>query len=729
MNIYKELEEEKPSFNLMHFSLNILFCFILGFLFSLFGRQIYSEIKEVEYEDSTFLAFKLVISFGLVLGFLLKRTLTKSLQNFFELALILLLISELVLLVFFSSSVLQVDYIFHTSEFQFYTFLDSLVFGYFLSTLKRKRLWSFLSGTATSIIFLSSIGFQKTSSLSFFIPILSIIILELCTRATINPKEIISKSINYNHPITDLYFYTTLSLTISHFLLYYYQAKESPDSIFLSCGSGLLFCNLIYHSQILKSKVRLIFIVARILILVNLLLTINQSNFDVLHIPIFFLDFGLLTLLRPKHFEKRMLMVSFFSGLTIAFICYQLHLKFTRAEYLYSFLLVLANLVWLPLIFALKLGNLHKAITLSISYLGLVYFFSPIPTNFTLVDEIKNLQRPIPFTFFPYSFDSENFVYFNTDLPFENSSKLPKRTNFKNKIMVLGNSKKEKLVLTYIRYLDKNSYPFLVFVPTTDPEISVTDISLIKKEYPLFRVYTTAASLATIESMGLSKKVEGWSDEFLQTKLKSAKSIDEITQTLETIKRYASSEIIFKSEETVKEFYQSYKLYANYFYTSKNYFKSLELTSTALKFRPMDIELSEIAFNSISNITPEEIHLPLMHILSENPTYKSSVLKKIFPIYLVKKEFTQATKILNDLEILSPEEEKETLKIEKVKLLIEEQKFSVAEEIIKSELAKTTRKQVWKKLNSDLNFIRETTARIYYAPSNNNKKEDEEKEQ
>jgi hypothetical protein len=55
------------------------------------------------------------------------------------------------------------------------------------------------------------------------------------------------------------------------------------------------------------------------------------------------------------------------------------------------------------------------------------------------------------------------------------------------------------------------------------------------------------------------------------------------------------------------------------------------------------------------------------------------------------------------------------INVEKVKLLIKLQKILEAEETIKKEFAKNPNSPVWKKLISDLKFIKETTFRPYYS--------------
>ena len=108
---------------------NIILCLSLGFLGSLFFKNAYQEIKQIENEDVFFQAAKLVLGLAFLAGLLLKRLMHGIRALYLEYSVLALLVSEMITLNGFSSGLLQVDYIFYTDIFLFYASLNSFVTG------------------------------------------------------------------------------------------------------------------------------------------------------------------------------------------------------------------------------------------------------------------------------------------------------------------------------------------------------------------------------------------------------------------------------------------------------------------------------------------------------------------------------------------------------------------------------------------------------------------------
>ena len=68
----------------------IFLCISLGFLGFLVAKHAYFEIKEVEYEDISFLSLKIVLCFACITGFLVKRNLKNFISEYIEIAIIIL---------------------------------------------------------------------------------------------------------------------------------------------------------------------------------------------------------------------------------------------------------------------------------------------------------------------------------------------------------------------------------------------------------------------------------------------------------------------------------------------------------------------------------------------------------------------------------------------------------------------------------------------------------------
>jgi hypothetical protein len=132
---------------------NIILCLSLGFLGSLFFKNAYLEIKLLENEDVFFQAAKLVLGLSFMAGFILKRYLQGIRALYLEYSVLFLLIVEMITLNGFSSGILQVDYIFYTDLFLFFASLNALVTGMLGARLKNFRLWGFLAGGTSYIIY------------------------------------------------------------------------------------------------------------------------------------------------------------------------------------------------------------------------------------------------------------------------------------------------------------------------------------------------------------------------------------------------------------------------------------------------------------------------------------------------------------------------------------------------------------------------------------------------
>jgi hypothetical protein len=132
---------------------NIILCLSLGFLGSLFFKNAYQEIKQIENEDVFFQAAKLVLGLAFLAGLLLKRLMHGIRALYLEYSVLALLVSEMITLNGFSSGLLQVDYIFYTDIFLFYASLNSFVTGMLAARLKNFRLWGFLAGGTSYIVY------------------------------------------------------------------------------------------------------------------------------------------------------------------------------------------------------------------------------------------------------------------------------------------------------------------------------------------------------------------------------------------------------------------------------------------------------------------------------------------------------------------------------------------------------------------------------------------------
>jgi hypothetical protein len=704
---------------------SIFFCLTLGFLGSLLLKFSYQEIKAVEFEDTNFLSLKIVLALAFVFGFSAKRLLTGLYETYLELALLILLILEAYVITHYSSGILQVDYIFSTSIVQFFSFCNFFSAGFFLSSLRKVRLWAFLIGGISFFIYIQYQKNLEINSLLYIVPTLTLLVVELVMGSFLvrYNKPSIHKKLFLAKPINDVLFYSSLTLFLAHGLLYYYRSEDGPDALIAGGGLGLIIFNMLYHLRLIQENVKWSFLIGRAVVAFNLVLTMNQSYIENLYFFLFFLDFGTMAIFRPKKLRKSYTTTAILSGLAIAYISYELHLKYTKNEFLYSFLLVIVNLVWLALIFKNSLGVINKISTLIVSFALTAYFFTPLPFLYEIQYSTKPESiQPIPFTMAGLNLNEGEYVFFNTTLPFANSPMLPKKRDFKNKVVVLGIRKRPELVLTYVKYLNKHGYPYIIFQSKNSEILSSEGLNFTFHEYPLFRIYFPNSGIPG-KTIINPKEIQssGWEREFIESKYRNLTTSEEIADALDQVISYSSYDLATKAKEHRKPFFESYKKYAEYYYKSKDYNLSISLAALALRFQAEEETLLNITYKSLLHTTPEPSHILIMNKLIAYPQYKEMILKRLYPILLASGKNSEALsridELISVLKSKSPEEltnELEILNSEKVKIFIKTQKFYEAEDWIKKELAKAPQSPTWIKLQNDLKYIRDTTQRSYY---------------
>jgi hypothetical protein len=253
----------------------IFLCISLGFLGFLVSKHAYFEIKAVEYEDISFLSLKIVLCFACITGFLARRNIKNIFSEYVELALILLNILIIYILMNFSSGILQVDYIFHTGIFQLFSFIIIFTSGYFLGSLKKLRLWGFLVGSVSVFGYSFIYKTPELNTETYLIPILCILVTEICLNSFytgLNKKKVEFKKFTHsNHTTTDVFFYTSITLFVTHSLLFYYRSSGGPDVLVSGGGLGLLIFNILLNLKLINRKVRLLYFIGRIVIILNLI--------------------------------------------------------------------------------------------------------------------------------------------------------------------------------------------------------------------------------------------------------------------------------------------------------------------------------------------------------------------------------------------------------------------------------------------------------------------------
>lgn len=700
---------------------SIFICISLGFLGLLVAKHAYYEIKAVEFEDTPFLSLKIVLGIAAISGFFLRRLIRQLYKEYLEISLILLNIIIIYVIMNFSSGILQVDYIFHTNLFQLFAYILLFTAGYFLGSLKKLRLWGFLVGAVSVFGYSYLYKSPELNTEEYLIPIICLLLTEICLYSFLMGYEIeSSKKGRYrgNHFTTDIFFYSGITLLVTHSLLYYYRSSGGPDALVAGGGLGFLIFNIIQNMNLLRRKVRIMYLGGRIIIFLNLILTIQQAYVELFYFWLFFLDLASMAIFRPKEYSARYLSLGIVSGLIIAYVCYLLHLNYTKSEFLYAYLLVIVNLVWIPLILKNSFGILQKLVLLGVSYVFCIYFFSPLPYNYKIQRTTNENIIPIPFLMSSVELNNQDFVFYNTGLPFNKSDMLPKRNEFKNKTVVLGIKDNPEIILTYVKYLAKNSYSYIIYQSKSLPRLTREEILFSYQEFPLFRIYYPEKGIPGLNSLqpGLPSRI--YESDPVEQKLKELNTNEEIESTINSLIKSGNSENQKLALSYQEKFFRSYMKYADYFFEIKDYRMAIKMAELALKFDSGNTSLFDTTYESLIRISPEKEHISIMNFLISKPKYKKEVLKRLYPLLLSTGDEKNALMRMDELiTILNSEnlpQESKIVLLEKIKILIKLQRYSEVEEIISKEKKKADTMDIWEKLTADVKYYKETSSKPYY---------------
>ncbi|MCX7998753.1 MAG: hypothetical protein N3A69_07350 [Leptospiraceae bacterium] len=726
-----------------HFSLlipSILLSLLLGFLGSLIVDFAYSQIKTIEHEDVFFLGFKLAVIFGFLAGFFLKRILDFPFSSYLELGIIILQITQIILIIQKSSLNLQVDYIFFTQYFQFFTFLNAFSSGYLISGMKGLRLWAFLTGVFSFFTYSYFTPLPELNVITYSILGIFVFLFEFLLHSAFPwlHRQSLKKVTLPPKPINDVFFYASFTLFISHSILYYLSSESNLRQFALGSASGILIFNGLHHIISLRKNFKLAHLVGRIALLFNISLTSSQLYLTNYFFFLFFLDLAGISFFKPTRLRKGYTGMALFSGFSIAYISLNLQTKYTKTELFFTSILLVVTFIWLSLIFKAQIGILNKILTLALSFLLSSYFYTPLPFRFLIQNEDLYIdENPIPFTMTKLDFNEEDFIFFHSPLPFHNSPKLPHKKDIKNKIVVLGLRNKPELVLTYVKYLHQNEYPYLIFQNRSFDILDSKEIPFLYVEYPMFRVYYPNYGLGGKILHDPKKEMSSsWEKEFIESKYRNLSSGEEIASALEHLTQYSGYELAQKAKAHKQPFFESYKKYTEYYYQTGKYHLAIQTGILALRFQDEDLEVLEIIYQSLLNSIPETSHIPIMQKLSNYPNFKEMILKRLYPMYLaIGKEKEALSSIENLISFYnssnseSKEESIQVLLAAKVKILMKLNKYYEAEEIIRKSLAKQPNSQQWQRIALDLKYLKESTRNYYYYYNQNYKKQEEVSEQ
>ncbi|MCB1188998.1 MAG: hypothetical protein H7A23_13610 [Leptospiraceae bacterium] len=581
----------------------------------------------------------------------------------------------------------------------------------FIESLKNIRLWSFLIGII-SVVVVSLYNNSQTDLKpdGYILPFLVILLIEILVNLIILMYIPIKKKnyISSLNPITEIFFYSGLTIFLYHCSLYYGTINVNIDYFFIGFVSALLIFDVLRLNGFLKNQTRYKFLILRLVLFIDIVLTIHFNNLEKYSYILVFFDALLMMLSLPEKIKFFKVIISLLIAFILLFITYVLHDHSKQKEIFYTCLVFLSIFFWFQYLLRRQIRYLNKIVLVTLSSFIFFFYFTPIPKNIHYSYTSQKEINPIPFMFTGIEFDKEEFIYYNTSLPFVNNETFPKRSEFKNKILVMELTYNPEPILIYINRLNIYRYPYIIFQHISLPAIkSIQDIEII--EYPLFRLYYPKNNLDRKKIKIKSFPSNNQIDIYIYSQISRLKNNIDIAKTLNEIYNTSYSVEIQNSVSLYKNvFYKSYKVYANYYYLNEDYFNTIFVANICFKYHILEKELLDVTYNSILKITPEEIHIPVMEILANYSAYKEQVLKRLYPLLMIKGKSELALGRIDELINLyganSELSEIANLKAEKVRIYLQNSQIFQAEDIISKEILANPDSILWNKLKDDLQY-------------------------
>lgn len=374
---------------------NVLLCFSLGFIGIMLLRQAYTEIKAIETEDIYFLSFKLSILFFFLIGFGVKKF-VKHHHKFIiytELTTILLLCLLILTLKYFSSSSIQVDYIFYTNFFYFFVAIISFAFGIFTAVLRNFRLWGFLLGILSFLSFHTFneniISLKPEEYINNFLILLAIEIALISFLSRFKSISFLKHEQN-KHPLTTIFFFSGIALFVLHSISFYVNTESELLNSLMGFSIGLLICNIIYSYGYLKGKIRLKYYLGLTLLFTNVVLSLKQATQETYLPFLFFMDTALIAIYSPYRINYYKLGLSIMNGFALFISAFYSNQYY---EIRYILLFIFVALILLPILLQKLIKPYYRILALSSTLALVFYSFTPLPIihdiDFTEKEEIS----------------------------------------------------------------------------------------------------------------------------------------------------------------------------------------------------------------------------------------------------------------------------------------------------------------------------------------------------
>ncbi|MBE7412787.1 MAG: hypothetical protein L6Q54_01775 [Leptospiraceae bacterium] len=686
----------------------------IGFLFTLLIKESILEIKSVEEGDVYFYTLRIIFLSFFIFGLFVEKLIPFTQSKIFKATIVISLILEIVWNFSFASNEFVIDYIFHKSHFIIFYSLNCFVVGYILSSFKNFRMWSFLIGSLIVILYSVFSKIDDINAKDYLYPFLYILALKIGLSIFFHEYGIFfEKKKSNDRDSYSAFFYSGVILFTSHIVLVFVTPTEKTE-LFLS---GIIFGSLLFsvmsYSGVLYEKVKIKFLIAEIFLIGNIILTANQSGFYEYSFFLFFTDLALLTFFRPFKVSKRFVTISVMVGIFISVVLIYFLPSTSSYRIRDIAVVVFAILFLFPLYTNKMIGLYHRILVLCISSILSFLFHSPFDFSKNISYQVEEEKSLIPFQLSKIPFDNNKFIYYNSDLPFEDKKKLPDKNKIQEKTLVLGIKNETNIYSSYIAELIRENIQFIVISKNIFETENFKKLQLNIVEFPMFKMYYPKYSNIDFKKSQYSYDADSaiWTKAYIFPKLKDKSSYTDIHSIFEVVEKFSSKELKEYSEQVRKIFFVSYIAYCEYFYSKKFYSKVVQSAMIAAQFGKLEANDLKILYDSILQISPELEYVSIFQMLSEVPSYREEMLKRLIPVLIATNNYEEAMKKIDELigfySANKRDTEIQSLRIEKAKIFLNQKDIVKAGEIILRELQQNPTSIAWGKLAEDLNLQRE----------------------
>ncbi|MDF3819543.1 hypothetical protein P3G55_06515 [Leptospira sp. 96542] len=710
---------ETGFFPSLEFSLSLS----IGYVLSLFFFISTNELGLIDRNDTEFpiLQIIMVVAFGI--GFIYRKyavTLPKTVS-------IVLLILGFIQTYWYlrgNSSEFLIDYIFSFELILLSGTVAAFTVGVYGGSLRDFRFLSFALGI-TAFTFYSLFEGNQSHSLKTIIGVLYILLCLYLISTFIqkNPYSARYYKIRSKigkHPLFAPFYRSSLSLLIAYVFLHLYFQPGPKIPLILAISFSVFLGRVISLVSGLKKETKAIYLIGRFGILLGFFFFINQSYFSSFYTALCVVLGLLVGFFKPNQSLYREYI--YVSAETTAYLSLSFLLYHWNLPMGFRSLVTLAfvPLVTYPYIFQKHIVKTPRILMFSVATaIVLIFFTTPTIRNNAPFSK-KEIYEPIPFAITNIPFDDEKFIYYKSVLPFVSHPFLPKRSEIKDKIVVLSLSSNQTQIISYIERLSKENLPFLVITNRnkTNQSHHINALSLLnRKSFWNFDVYYPTYFPLNIDYTETLPK--DWRLKYLTERLDNT-NIDELNANLDNIIRYSAGDIRRDAFEIKHLYYVSYAQYVKFYHNIGQNKLSLDSMTQTRKFETPKADLLRIAYNSLKFTTLEPEYISILEDLTVDNEFQEFAWNSLIPMFESLGDWNNALKTMNSLERYyrnkNDTELANELELARVRLYINQEIWKEVEPIISSKLRENPNSVIWERLKNEVFEKKDSFRRLSIRP-------------